>query len=106
MALISGTFQNDARLVNYEASQQGDCWTVTVRCAAQHYESRTWQPSPWACIEKLVGEALDDVQRVSEKPSLWDMNQKLAKPAKPTPLRRRGSLPPGSVPEWRPPETD
>ena len=48
-----------------------------VRSASERYEAGTWRPSPWPTIERLVGEALDDVQRDHESPK-YDMNRKLA----------------------------
>jgi hypothetical protein len=104
MSKITGTYRTELKpLVAFDAEQDGERWRVTVRSAAERYEASTWQPSPWACIERLVGDALDGVNREVEPPK-YDMNKKLARPLTPTPLRRRGKLPPGSVPEWRPPE--
>jgi hypothetical protein len=78
---------------------------ASPKFSGEQFEQTTFQPSPWACLEKVIGEALDSGSRDVEPPK-YDMNRKLAKPvAKPTPLRRRGSLPPGSVPTWTPPET-
>jgi hypothetical protein len=103
MAKISGTFRTEVKpLVAFDAEQDGERWHVTVRSAAERYEASTWQPSPWACIERLVGDALDGINREVEPPR-YDMNRKLDKPT-PKPLRRRGSLPPGSLPEWKAPE--
>jgi hypothetical protein len=106
MADITGSYRRtDQAICYFEAEQQdgGERWRVTVKLGGERFEQTTWQPSPWACIEKLIGEALDSTARDVEPPK-YDMNRKLAKPAtKPTPLRRRGSLPPGSVPEWTPP---
>jgi|SRR6516165_9913197 hypothetical protein len=106
MSEIGGSFRRaDRPIVYFEAKQNGECWRVTVKLSGEHFEQTTWQPSPWACIEKLVGEALDSGSRDIE-PAKFDMNRKLAKPAaKPTPLRRRGSVSPGDLPAWTPPET-
>jgi hypothetical protein len=101
---INGTLRHGTRpLVTYDAVQDGESWAVTVRSAANRYEARTWQPSPWRAIEELCGQALDGMNKEVE-PGKWDMNKRLDKPLTPTPLRRRGRLPAGSVPTWRPPE--
>jgi len=105
MADINGSYRrsDDRPIVHFEAKQDGERWTCLAKVSGERFEASTWQPSPWPCIEKLIGEALDAGSRDVE-PARFDMNRKLAKPtAKPSPLRRRGSLPPGSVPEWTPP---
>ena len=105
MAEITGSYRrgDNRPIVYYEARQDGDRWSCVAKVSGEQFEASTWNPSPWPCIEKLIGEALDAGSRNVEPPK-YDMNRKLAKPAaKPTVLRRRGSLPPGSVPEWTPP---
>jgi hypothetical protein len=106
MASISGSYRRtDQAICYFEAEQQdgGERWCVTVKLGGERIEQTTWQPSPWPCIEKLIGEALDSGSR-SDEPAKWDMNRRIAKPARPiTSLRRRSNLPPGSVPEWTPP---
>jgi hypothetical protein len=104
MADITGSYRRtDQPICYFEAERDDERWRVTVKLRGERFEQTTWQPSPWPCIEKLIGEALDAGSRDVE-PAKFNMNVKLAKPAaKPTPLRRRGSLPPGSVPEWQPP---
>src|SRR5215469_14838390 len=106
MASITGSYRRtDQPICYYEAERDGERWRVTVKLSGEQFAASTWNPSPWPCIEKLIGEALDSSSRDVE-PAKFDMNRKLAKPAaRPTPLRRRGSMPPGSVPEWTPPET-
>jgi hypothetical protein len=104
MALISGTFRNDVRLVAYEAKQDGERWTCLAKIGGERFEASTWAPSPWPCIEKLIGEALDSASRETE-PGRYDMNKRLVKSAAPvTSLRRRGKVSPGDLPEWKPPE--
>jgi hypothetical protein len=105
MADITGSFRRaDRPIVYFEAKQDGERWSCLAKVGGERFEASTWKPSPWETIERLIGEALDSGSRDTE-PAKFDMNRKLAKPAaKPTtPLRRRGSLPPGSVPEWTPP---
>ena len=104
MTDITGSYRRtDQAICYFEAEQDGERWRVTVKLGGERFEASTWQPPPWACIEKLIGEALDSGSRDTE-PAKFNMNVKLGKPiTKPTPLRRRGSLPPGSVPEWQPP---
>jgi hypothetical protein len=106
MAAITGSFRRADRPICYfEAKQDGERWACVAKVSGEQFGASTWNPSPWGTIEKLIGEALDSGSRDIE-PAKFDMNRKLAKPAtKPTPLRRRGSLPPGSVPTWTPPET-
>jgi hypothetical protein len=107
MADITGSYRRgDNRPICYfEAKQDGERWSCIAKIGSERFEASTFQPSPWPCIEKLIGEALDSGSRDVEPPK-YDMNRKLAKPAtRPTPPRRRGSLPPGSVPTWTPPET-
>jgi len=107
MAEITGSYRRtDQPICYYEAERDGERWRVTVKLGGEQFAASTWQPSPWPCIEKLIGEALDSKSRDVE-PAKFDMNRKLAKPAtKPSPLRRRGSVSPGDLPEWRPSETD
>jgi hypothetical protein len=104
MATITGSYRRaDRPIVYFEAKQDGERWSCVAKVSGGQFEVSTFNPSPWPCIEKLIGEALDSGSRDIE-PAKFDMNRKLAKPpTKPTPLRRRGSLPPGSVPEWTPP---
>jgi hypothetical protein len=105
MALISGTFRNDVRLVAYEAKQDGERWTCLAKIGGERFEASTWAPSPWPCLENLVGQALDSASRETE-PGKFDMNKRLVKPpATPIPLRRRGKVSPGDLPDWKPPET-
>jgi hypothetical protein len=108
MADINGSYRrgDDRPIVTFEARQDGERWTCLAKVSGERFEASTWQPSPWPCIEKLIGEALDSASR-EIGPARFDMNQRLVKrPVAPTPLHRRGKFPPGSVPEWRPPETD
>jgi hypothetical protein len=105
MADINGSYRRaDQAIVSFEAKQDGERWHCTAKIGGEHFEASTWQPSPWPCIEKLIGEALDSRSRDIE-PAKFDMNKRLAKPsATPIPLRRRGKVSPGDLPEWHPPE--
>ena len=104
MADITGSYRRaDLPIVHFEAAQQGERWSCVAKIGGEHFEQTTSQPSPWPCIEKVIGEALDSANRDSE-PSQFDMNRKLAKPAKSISLRRRGKVQPSDLPEWRPPE--
>ena len=104
MADISGSYRRaDLPIVTFEATQQGERWTCLAKIGGERFEQTTRQPSPWPCLEKVIGEALDSTAR--EAPSRYDMNRRLAKPAAPTPLRRRGKAQPGDLPTWTPPET-
>ena len=104
MTSITGAYRRtDQPICYYECEQDGEKWRVTVKISGQRFEQATWAPSPWACIEKLIGEALDSGSRDVE-PAKFDMNRKLAKPAtKPSPLRRRGNVQPSDLPQWTPP---
>jgi hypothetical protein len=103
MADITGSFRRvDQPIVYFEAAQEGERWSCLAKVGGERFEASTWQPSPWATIERLIGEALDSAAREAEPPK-YDMNKKLAKPAAPPP-RRRSRLPPGSVPRWTPPD--
>jgi hypothetical protein len=104
MADITGSYRRTDRPICYfEAKQVGECWQCVAKLGGERFEASTWQPSPWPCIEKLIGEALDSGSRDAE-PTKFDMNKRLAKPAaKPTPLRRRGSVQPSDLPQWTPP---
>jgi hypothetical protein len=106
LADITGSYRRtDQPICYFEVKQDGERWACVVKLRGERFEQTTWQPSPWPTLERLIGEALDSGSRDVE-PAKFDMNRKLAKPAmKPTPPRRRGSLPPGSVPTWTPPET-
>jgi hypothetical protein len=106
MADINGSYRRtDQPICYFEAKQDGERWRVIIKLRGERFEQTSWQPSPWPCIESLVGEALDSGSRDVE-PAKFDMNRKLAKPAvKPTPLRRRGKAMPGDLPAWTPPET-
>jgi hypothetical protein len=106
MTDISGSYRRtDLPVVSFEARQDGEHWRVIVKVGGEHFEQTTWQPSPWPCIEKLIGQALDNTNREAE-PGKFDMNQPLRKSAAPvTSLRGRRKTQPGDLPEWRPPET-
>jgi hypothetical protein len=101
MADINGSYRRtDQPIVYFEAQQTGEKWSCVVKAGGERFSADTWQPSPWACLEKLIGEALDTASRETV-PSRFDMNKRLARPAAPPP-RRRSRLP-GSVPTWTPP---
>jgi hypothetical protein len=104
MASINGSYRrtDDRPIVYFEAEQTGERWSCLAKVGGERFEASTWQPSPWATIERLIGEALDSAARDAE-PQKFDMNKRLAKPAAPPP-RRRGRLPPNSVPRWEPPD--
>jgi len=105
MTAISGTYTHQTRpIVYFEARQDGERWQCIARSANERAAETTWSPSPWPMLERLIAQCLDSAGKQSAPPP-FDMNRKLDRPIRPTPLRRRGSkLPPGSVPEWRPPE--
>jgi hypothetical protein len=105
MADITGSYRRaDQAICYFEAKQDGERWSCLAKLGGERFEADTWQPSPWPCIEKLIGEALDSKSHDTDKPR-FDMNTRLAKPAaKPSPLRRRGRVSPGDLPEWRPPD--
>ena len=100
MANIDGTYRHANRpTVHFEAKLDGDeCWLCTAKIAGEFFHERTWSPSPWPTIERLVASALDSASKPAAEPPKWDMNRRFKKP---TPVRRR--LPTG-LPEWRPPE--
>jgi hypothetical protein len=105
MSNITGSYRRtDAAIVYFEAEQTGERWSCLAKVGGERFEASTWRPSPWECLEKLIGEALDSASRDAE-PSKYDMNKRIAKPAKPTALRRRGKALPGDLPQWTPPET-
>src|SRR6516165_3163292 len=104
MTDITGSYRRtDQAICYFEAEQDGERWRVTVKLGGERFEASTWQPSPWSCIEKLIGEALDSGSRDVE-PARFDLNKPLRKPAtKLSPLRRRGMVSPGDLPAWTPP---
>src|SRR5262249_34692266 len=105
MAEITGSFRraDDRPLVSFEAKQDGERWSCLAKVGGERFEAATWQPSPFATLERLIGEALDSASRDPDKPR-FDMNRKLGKPAAPiTPLRRRGKALPGDLPHWEAP---
>jgi hypothetical protein len=103
MATISGSYRRtDFPICYFEAEQTGEKWSCLAKIGGERFQQVTWQPSPFACLEKLIGEALDSTTRDSE-PARFDMNRKLAKLAKPTPLRRRSKVLPTDLPQWTPP---
>ena len=107
MADITGSYRrgDDRPIVHFEAKQDGERWTCLAKIGGERFEASTWQPSPWPCIEKLIGEALDSASR-EIGPARFDMNQRPVKrPVAPTPLRGRRRIAPGDLPEWKPPET-
>jgi hypothetical protein len=106
MADINGSYRRaDQPIVHFEAKQEGERWTSLAKVGGERFEASTWQPSPWPCIEKLIGEALDSASRDNE-PARFDMNVRRGRPAAApvTSLRRRGRVSPGDLPEWKPPE--
>ena len=103
MASINGSYRRaDHPIVYFEAKQDGERWSCLAKVGGERFEGSTWQPSPWPCIEKLIGEALDSNTR-DDEPAKFDMNKRLAKRAPTAPLRRRGKVLPGDLPEWTPP---
>jgi hypothetical protein len=84
------------------ANGNSERWKVVARCADARSEATTDAPDPTPTIWRLIGEALDSKAEAAQSP--YDMNVRLAKPLTPTPLRRRGKIQPGDLPEWRPPE--
>jgi hypothetical protein len=108
-ALFSGTYRadNDRPPVEIEAVREhnSERWRVIAHCGGARCEAYTDAPDPTPTIWRLVGEALD--AKAEAVPSQWDMNKRVNRATTPTTAqRRRGKFPPGSVPEWRPPETD
>jgi hypothetical protein len=95
----------------YRHEQRGDVhvdqrWHIVVKSRMARREVSTWQPDPWGAVRELVGNVLDAAQADDSEPPKYDMNKRLVKPsATPTPLRRRGRVSPGDLPEWKPPET-
>ena len=110
MPSFSGTYRHETRgdiAVEFNQRDGGQRWHVVVKNGMTRREVSTWQPDPWGAVRDLVGSVLDAAQGDDSEPARFDMNVELGKPsAPPTPVRRRGKFPPGSVPEWRPPETD
>jgi hypothetical protein len=107
MATIAGSYRrgDDRPIVYFEAAQDGERWTCLAKIGGERFEQTTWQPSPWPCVEKLIGEALDSVNRDRE-PAKFDMNRRIVKSTtKPVPLRGRRKIAPGDLPEWKPPQT-
>src|SRR5215471_14615110 len=107
-ALVSLTYRadNDRPTVQIEAVRErnSERWKVVAQCAGACCEASTDAPDPTPTIWRLIGEALDS--KAEAEPGKFDMNKRLTKSAAPvTPLRRRGKLQPGDVPEWTPPET-
>jgi hypothetical protein len=104
MADINGSYRRaDWPIVYFEAKQDGERWACLAKIGGERFKASTWQPSPWPTLERLIGDALDSTTRDVEPPK-YDMNRKLAKPAaKPSPLRRRGSVQPSDLPQWTPP---
>jgi hypothetical protein len=112
MPSFTGTYRHEARgdvQIEFNQRDGGQRWHVVVKNGMTRREVSIWEPAnPWEAMRNLVADVLNDAQGDSE-PSRFDMNQRLIKrPVAPTPiaLRRRGKFPPGSLPEWRPPETD
>jgi hypothetical protein len=106
MADITGSYRrgDDRPIVTFEAKQDGERWTCLAKIGGERFEASTWAPSPFPTIERLIADALDSATRQVE-PGKFDMNRPLNKSAAPVASsRRRGKFPPGSVPEWKPPE--
>lgn len=109
MPSFSGTYRHETRGdVQVEFSQRdgGQRWHVVVKNGMTRREVSIWEPAdPWQAMRDLVADVLNDASRDVE-PARFDMNQRLVKrPVAPTPLRRRGRVSPGDLPEWKPPET-
>jgi hypothetical protein len=105
MADITGSYRRaDLPICYFEAKQSGERWTCLAKIGGERFEASTWAPSPFATIERLIADALDSTSRDSE-PARFNMNVKLGKPEKPTPLRGRRKAQPDDLPTWNPPET-
>jgi hypothetical protein len=108
MPSFTGTYRHEARgdvQIEFNQRDGGQRWHIVVKNGMTRREVSTWQPDPWGAVRDLVGSVLDAVPGDDSEPSRFNMNVKLGKPsAAPTPLRRRGKIAPGDLPEWKPPE--
>ena len=109
MPSFKGVYQHETRgdvAIEANLRDGGQRWHIVVKSGMARRELSTYQPDPWGAVRDLVGSVLDAAQSDDSEPR-FDMNRRLVKraAASPIPLRRRGKVQPGDLPEWKPPET-